>query len=205
MNPTAVQEAVKNNFPINHLVGVWWSGGDDDARPAGDGAKGYGALALHAAGTDFPALQDVLKLVVANGKSAVLSPDRVGEMLYNRGLFNAVLTAEAIRTAQNLTGKKAVTAEDVRRGLESLDVSAARLNEIGLPDFAAPVRVTCSDHSGHHRAYLAIWDGHKWTKGSDWIEPLTDKVIPLIQQDGQRYAASNPGWPKRSEPCDKSS
>jgi branched-chain amino acid transport system substrate-binding protein len=205
MNPTAVQEAVKNNFPINHLVGVWWSGGDDDARPAGDGAKGYGALAFHAAGADFPALQDILKLVVAKGKSAVLSPDRVGEMLYNRGLFNAVLTAEAIRTAQNLTGKKAVTAEDVRRGLESLNVSAARLNEIGLPDFAAPVRVTCSDHSGHHRAYLAVWDGRKWTKGSDWIEPLTDKVIPLIQQDGQRYAASNPGWPKRSEPCDKSS
>jgi branched-chain amino acid transport system substrate-binding protein len=205
MNATAVQAAAKSNFPIDHLVGVWWSGGDDDARPAGDGAKGYSALAFHASGADFPAIQDILKLVVANGKSAVASPDKVGEMLYNRGVFNSVLTAEAIRIAQQLTGKKVVGGEDVRRGLESLNISATRLKEIGLPDFAAPVRVTCSDHSGHHRVYLAVWDGQKWTKGSDWIEPIKDKVIPLIQQDAQKYATSNSGWPRRTEPCDKSS
>jgi branched-chain amino acid transport system substrate-binding protein len=205
MNAAAVQEAAKTNFPVSHLVGVWWSGGDDDARPAGDAAKGYSALAFHASGADFPALRDILNLVVAKGKSAVASPDKVGEMLYNRGLFNSVLTAEAIRTAQQLTGKKVVSGEDVRRGLESLNVSAARLKEIGLPDFAAPLHVTCSDHSGHHSVYLAVWDGQKWRKGSDWVEPIKDKVIALIRQDAQKYAASNPGWPKRTEACDKSS
>jgi hypothetical protein len=30
-------------------------------------------------------------------------------------------------------------------------------------------------------------------------------VIALIRQDAQKYAASNPGWPKRTEACDKSS
>jgi branched-chain amino acid transport system substrate-binding protein len=205
MNPTAIQEAAKANFPMSHLVGVWWSGGDDDARPAGAAAKGYTALSFNAAGTDYPAIQDILKLVVGKGKSAVASPEKVGEMLYNRGMFNSVLMAEAIRTAQQLTGKKVVTGEDVRRGLESLNISAARLKEMGLPDFAAPMRVTCSDHSGHHGVYLAVWDGQKWTKGSDWIEPMKDKVLPLIEQDAQKYATSNPGWPKRTEACDKSS
>jgi hypothetical protein len=30
-------------------------------------------------------------------------------------------------------------------------------------------------------------------------------VLPLIEQDAQKYATSNPGWPKRTEACDKSS
>src|ERR1700694_983486 len=31
MNPTAVKEAAKNSFPMDHLIGNWWAGGDDDA------------------------------------------------------------------------------------------------------------------------------------------------------------------------------
>ena len=44
MNPTAVKEAVRNGFPIDKLVGVWWAGGDDDARAGGAEAKGYKTL-----------------------------------------------------------------------------------------------------------------------------------------------------------------
>ena len=40
MNPTAVKEAAKIDFPMDHLVGVWWAGSDDDARPAGAGGQG---------------------------------------------------------------------------------------------------------------------------------------------------------------------
>jgi len=39
MNPTAVKEAAKNSFPMDHLIGNWWAGGDDDARPASADAK----------------------------------------------------------------------------------------------------------------------------------------------------------------------
>src|SRR6266436_1826058 len=37
MNPTAVKEAAKINYPMDHLVSVWWGGSEDDARPAGPG------------------------------------------------------------------------------------------------------------------------------------------------------------------------
>ena len=37
-----------------------------------------------------------------------------------------MLIAEAIRNAQKITGKKAITGEDMRRGLETLKISAAR-------------------------------------------------------------------------------
>ena len=53
--------------------------------------------------------------------------------------MNSVLIAEAIRNAQKITGKKVVTGEDVRRGFETLNITAARWKELGLEGFAAPV------------------------------------------------------------------
>jgi len=205
MNPTAVKEAGKISFPMNRLVGVWWSGGDDDARPAGEDAKGYSSLDINGVGQNYPVIQDILKYVVDKGKSQVASRDKVGENLYNRAVLNAVLIAEGIRAAQTLTGKKAVTGEDVRRGLETLNITDARWKELGMEGFAAPINLSCSDHNGHHGIYLAQWDGTKWTKASGWIEPVKDKVMPLIESSAQEYVAANPGWPKRTEACDKSS
>ena len=205
MNPTAVKEAGKIGFPMNRLVGVWWSGGDDDARPAGPEAKGYSSLDINGVGQNYPVIQDILKYVVDKGKSQVASRDKVGENLYNRAVLNAVLIAEGIRSAQKLTGKKQVTGEDVRRGLETLNITDARWKELGMEGFAAPINLTCSDHNGHHGIYLAEWDGTKWTKASGWIEPIKDKVMPLIENAAKEYVNANAGWPKRTEACDKSS
>ena len=200
MNPTAVKEAIKNGFPISKLVGVWWAGGDDDARAGGAEAKGYKSLNFNAAGTNYPVIQDIIKHVVDKGKS--LAPkDKVGENLYNRGVYNSMLLAEGIRNAQRISGKKVITGEDMRKGLESLNISEARLKELGMEGFANTVKVSCSDHSGHHKAYVAEWDGTKWTKGSDWMEPLKEEVRPLIEAAAKDYTEKNAGWPKRSEPC----
>ena len=114
MNPTALKEASKIDFPMNRLVGVWWAGGEDDVRPAGELAKGYSSLNFSGVGQNFPAIQDILKYVVDKGKSQVASRDKVGENLYNRGVMNAVLITEAIRAAQRLTDKLTRRA---RRGL----------------------------------------------------------------------------------------
>jgi branched-chain amino acid transport system substrate-binding protein len=204
MNPTAVKEAIKVNYPMDRLIGNWWAGGDDDARPGGPQAKGYLSLDFNQVGTDFPVIQDIIKLLVDKGKSQT-AKDRVGENFYNRGVLNSMIIAEAIATAQRITGKKMITGEDMRRGLESLNITAARLKDMGADGFAAPVRVSCADHNGHNAAYLAQWDGTKWTKGSDWIEPIKDKVDPLIAAAARDYAGANAGWPKRTEACDKSS
>jgi branched-chain amino acid transport system substrate-binding protein len=206
MNPTAIKEAAKINFPMDHFVGIWWSGSDDDARPAGKDGKGYLALNLNGLGASYPAIQDIMKYVVDKGKSQVDSKTRVGENFYDRGVYNSVLVAEAIRNAQKITGKKAVTGEDVRRGLETLKITAERWKELGLPDFAAPLTsVTCTDHNGHQDAYMQQWDGAKWVKVSDWISPMRDKVMPLLDQAAKDYVSKNQPWPARTEPCDKSS
>ena len=201
MNPTAVKEAAKIRFPMDKFIGVWWSGGEDDARPAGDGAKGYKTLNFHAVGADFPALQDIKANVVDKRLSKVSSPDKVGENLYNRGVMNSVLIAEAIRTAQQRTGKAAVTAEDVRAGFENLDITEARLEELGLTGFMPPVKVSCQDHSGSHAVYVQQWDGTSWQRITDWFDPMTEVVRPMLEQAAADYVTANPGWPKRAETC----
>ena len=115
---------------MDHFVGVWWSGSDDDARGGGKAAKGYLAMNFSGLGSNYPAIQDIKKYVVDKGKSQV-EKDKFADTFYDRGVFNSVLIAEAIRNAQKITGKKVVTGPDVRRGLESLNINQARWKELG--------------------------------------------------------------------------
>jgi branched-chain amino acid transport system substrate-binding protein len=205
MNPTAIKEAAKISYPIDHFIGIWWSGSEDDARPSGAEGKGYLSLNLNSVGTNYPAIQDIIKYVVDKGKSQV-DKSKVGENFYNRGVMNSVLVAEAIHNAQKLTGKKAVTGEDVRRGIETLNITAARWKELGFDGFAAPVTgLSCSDHNGHQAAYMQQWDGTKWVKVSDWIAPMKDRVRPLLEAAAKDYVSKNQPWPARTETCDKPS
>ena len=194
MNPTAIKEAAKIRFPMDRFIGVWWSGGDDDARPAGDGAKGYKSANFHGTGADFPAFQDIIKHVIDKGKSQVKDKSKVGENFYNRGVMNAVVIAEAIRTAQEITGKKAITGVEMRVGLENLNLTAERLKEIGLEGFTNPIKVTCKDHAGAHPIYIQQWDGKSWQKASDWIDPMRDVVRPLLEEAAVKYISDKPGW-----------
>jgi branched-chain amino acid transport system substrate-binding protein len=203
LNSTAIKEAVRVGYPMDKFISIWWPG-EDDARGAGDGAKGFKTLNWHATGTNFPALQDIIKNVVDKGLSKA-SKEKVGEVLYNRGVYNSMLIAEGIRNAQKLTGKKVVTGEDVRRGLETINLDPARLKELGLEGFTSPIALSCSDHNGHRAAFVQEWDGAKWVKVTDPIEPMTDRVKGQLDAAATDYAEKNTGWPKRTEACDKQS
>ena len=204
MNPTAVKEATKVGFPMDKFISVWWAGSEDDARGGGQAAKGYMSLNWTAVGANYPAIQDIVKLVFDKGQSTVKDKSKIGETNYNKGVYNSMLIAEAIATAQKLTGKKVVTATDVRAGLEALDIGEARIKELGLSGFMSPLKITCDDHSGEHAVYVQQWDGTKWVKASDWIEPMRDKVRPLLEKDATDFTTKNAPWPARTEACPKS-
>ncbi len=201
MNPTAIKEAIKVSYPMDKFISVWWPG-DDDAKAAGPEAKGFKSLNWHSAQPDYAALADIKKYVVDKGKSQVDNKDSVGLLLYNRGVYNAVLIAEGIANAQKLTGKKAVTGEDVRRGLETINLDAARLKALGLDGFTGPIKLSCDDHNGHRPAFIQQWDGGKWVKISDPIAPATDKVKPLLEAAAKTFTEKNAPWPARTETCD---
>jgi branched-chain amino acid transport system substrate-binding protein len=201
MNPTAVEEAAKTGYPMDHFIGVWWSGSDDDARPAGAGAKGYLSMNFNAVGANYPAIKDIVKYVIDKGNSQT-PKSQVGENFYNRGVMNAVVIAEAIRNAQKITGKKVIDGSDMRRGLETLTITEERWKELGLAGFGPPIHVTCQDHNGHGSVYVQQWSGHKWVKVSGWIPPVEEKVLPLLYDAAKDYVTKNEPWPKRDERCD---
>jgi branched-chain amino acid transport system substrate-binding protein len=185
------------------FISIWWPT-EDDARGAGEGARGFKELNWHGVGTNYRALQDIQKYVVDKGLSQV-AKEKVGEVLYNHGVYNSMLIAEAIHNAQTLTGKKVVTGEDVRRGLETIDLTPARFRELGLDDFAPPLRLSCADHNGHGPLFVQQWDGAKYAKTGEQVAPMSDAIRPLIEAAGRDYLEKNTGWPKRSEACDRPS
>jgi branched-chain amino acid transport system substrate-binding protein len=180
MNQVAVKEAAAINFKMDHFIGNWWSASEADVVPAGDGAKGYKGATFHAPGTSFKVHQDVFKFVYDKGK-AVGKKEAVGEALYNRGLVNAMFSAEAIRTAMAKFGNKPLTGEEVRWGFEHVNLTEKRLEELGMKGFTHPLKVSCEDHEGNGPILVQQWDGKKWNIVSDWITPMRDIVRPKIE------------------------
>ena len=193
MTPTAVKEAAKIRFPMDKFIGNWWSGAHADLEPVGEAGKGYKAANFSGVGTDFPALQDVIKHVVDAGKSQADKED-IGKVNYNRGLFNAVIMAEAIAAAQKATGKKGITGEDMRLGLESFVLDEARLKEIGLEGFTAPIVGSCKDHEGSGSIFIQQWDGKDWARTSDLIAPMSEVVKPLLAEAADKYVSEQTDW-----------
>jgi branched-chain amino acid transport system substrate-binding protein len=180
MNQVAVKEAAAINFPMDHMVGNWWTGSEADVIPAGEGAKGYKSTALTAPGQNFKVIQDILKHVYDKGKGAG-DKTTVGEVLYNRGVVNMMFDTEAIRLAMTNFKTQSPTGEQVRWGFEHLNVSEKRLEELGMKGFTRSVKMSCEDHEGNGPVMVQQWDGKKWGIVSDWIEPMRDVVRPKLE------------------------
>jgi len=193
MNPTAIKEAAKIRFPMDRFIGNWWSSAHADLIPVGEAGKGYIGANFSGVGADFPALQDVIKYVVDAGKSQA-DPSTVGHILYNRGLYNAVIVAEAIATAQKMTGKKSITGADMRLGLENFVLDQARLAELGLSGFTGDLRGDCADHEGGGSVFFQQWNGSDFEVISEPIAPMRDKVRPLLEAAAEAYKADKPEW-----------
>ena len=181
MNGVAVKEAASIGYKMDRLVGNWWSGSESDVIPAGDGAKGYKSMTFHAAGANFKIHEDLAKHVYGKGKGAH-KKEALGEVYHNRGMINAMLNSEAIRTAMvkyNL--KTAPTAEQVRWGFENLNLTDAQLDKLGMKGMIRPIKVTCENHEGNGMAAVQQWDGKQWKVISDWIEPMRDVVRPKLE------------------------
>ncbi len=192
MNQVAIKEAASIRYPMDHFIGVWWSGSENDVLPAGDGADGYLSGAFHQAGDNFPAHDDIKKYVYDKGKGFG-ERDRIGEVLYNRGMVAAVWTAEAIRKAMEIHGTNKIRGVHVRDGFEALDVDEARLTELGLPGFTIPVKISCENHEGSGKGALQQWDAKakKWNLVTDFYEPLRDITGPLIEGGSAECGAEN--------------
>ena len=192
MNQVAIQEAVNIRFPMENFIGIWWSGSENDVLPAGPKANGYKSLTFHGVGNEFPVLDEIKKYVVDAGKAAGAG-DQVGTVLYNRGMYMAMLHSEAARTAQKMTGNSDVSQGDMIKAMEAFEMTEAKMVDLGLPNFGPSFKVTCQNHGGDGLVAVAQWDANagSWNMISDYKQSDQSVVAKLIAEDSAAYAAEN--------------
>jgi len=192
MNQVAIQEAANIRFNMENFIGIWWSGAEHDVLSAGDKANGYKALTFHNVGSDFPVFDDIQKYVVDAGKAAGAG-DQIGTVLYNRGLYAAMLAAEAVKTAQGIHGTADITASMMRDGMENLSITEEKMAGLGMPNFGPSFDVSCENHGGPGLVGVTQWDaGSKtWSLISDYKPTDADVIGGLIAADSGSYASEN--------------
>jgi branched-chain amino acid transport system substrate-binding protein len=191
MNQVAIKEAASINYPMDHFIGNWWSGSENDVAPAGKGAHGYVAATFHNPGGDTKLHKDLKKYVYDKGLGAG-DVKRIGEVLYIRGILNYAMVIEAVRRAQDKYKVKVPTGEQIRWAYENLHITAADWDRIGLSGYPE-WKVTCNDHEGGNPVLFQQWDANakQWKVISDWIPVMTDLVRPMMEADAKKFAKEN--------------
>src|SRR5918992_4028114 len=181
-----LREAARVGFPRDKIIGVWWCGSEEDVRPAGDAATGYIASNFHGVGTGFPMIKEIIDKVYGAG-SGNLEKERVGTVHYNRGLVHGIVHTEALRTAIRKFGFP-INGEQFKWALENLDLTEARLQEIGAGGFMPPIKTAPDNHEGGGWVRFQQWDGHKWVSISDWVPPYKEIVWEEVKKSAAAYA-----------------
>ncbi|MDW3118447.1 MAG: ABC transporter substrate-binding protein [Roseovarius pacificus] len=189
MNQVAIQEAVNIRFPMENFIGVWWSGSENDVRAAGERANGYKALTFHGIGSDYPVYDDIQTHVVETGNAAGAG-DQIGSVLYNRGMYAAMLAAEAIKTAQEIHGTSAINATQMRDGMENLVMTEEKMAAIGLPNFGPEFEVSCENHGGNGFGAVSQWDAEagEFTLITEYFQSDQEVLAPLVEEDSMAFA-----------------
>jgi len=192
MNQVAIQEAANIRYPMDKFIGVWWSSSENDVIPTGDGANGYKAINFHGVGDNFAVYDDIRKHVVDAGNAAG-DGTNLGTVLYNRGMYAAMLAAEAARTAQKIHGVAEITPAQMRDGMEALKIDQARMTELGLENFGPEINVSCDSHGGPGQAAIQQWDATNktWSLITDFTGADREVVDALIMEDSAAFAAEN--------------
>jgi branched-chain amino acid transport system substrate-binding protein len=204
MNSTSIKEAQATGYPREKMYGVWWSGAEPDVKDVGMGAKGYNALAMqHGAEPNAKVIKEVLATLHAKGQGTG-PKEEVGQVLYMRALISAMVQTEAVRAAQGRYGKgKWISGEQMRWGLENLDLDQKALDALGFAGVMRPVRTTCIDHLGSGFARVHTWDGKKWNFSSDWYEADQKVLRPMVMLASAKYAEEKKIKPRTPEDCKK--
>jgi branched-chain amino acid transport system substrate-binding protein len=194
MNAGAITEAVKTKFDMSKFYGVWWSGHDADLALVGADGTGYKSISWSFPNTDAPVMADIKQYVVDAGLSES-NPEEMAGVFYQRGLVISMILAEGIAAAQKEYGTAAINAEQLRWGLENLNVTEERLAELGMTGMVPPFSTSCANHTGHSGAWILEWDGTKFNKASDLLQADVAGYTDLLEASAAEYATANAPWP----------
>ena len=202
MNSTAIKEAQATGYPREKMYGVWWAGAEPDVKDVADGAKGYNAVTIqHGAEPN----SDIVKAMLTqlHGKGQGTGPkEEVGQVLYLRGVMSAMIGIEGVRAAQERFGKgKVMTGEQVRWGLENLNLTQAKLDALGFKGVMRPISTSCMDHMGAAWTRIHTWNGKAWEFTSEWMQADEQILKPLVKATADKYAADKKLTRRTGQDC----
>ena len=190
MNAVAVKTAARVGFPREKMLGVWWAGSEEDTIPAGDAAKGYSTMTFNTPG-NYPVIDDIRKKIYAAGKGNLSDKDRIGSVYHMRGITAGIIWVEAMRNAQAKYGKgKVSTGEQVRWGLENLNIDETRQKALGVLNMFPTIKTSCQDHEGSGATKVQVWDGKAWKAVTpSWVMGDRAMVQKMVAESSAKYAA----------------
>ncbi|PON18051.1 hypothetical protein C2W62_09995 [Candidatus Entotheonella serta] len=171
----SIKEFRKNAYKLNKIVSLVWGAGENDMIAAGcEDNKADGYLAMHFAGVgrEFPVIQEIMKTIYEDNKKEV--PAHVGQVYYNRGVFNAAIMVEGVRNAIKNHGLP-VTGEKVKLGYE-------QIKDFTLGGFLPPLNVTAQDHEGGGWVQIYETKGCNLEKHTDWFQGYREVVMAEIKK-----------------------
>ncbi len=197
MSTVALKTAAKTGYPREKLLGVWWAGSEEDVIPAADAAKGYVSASFTASGTNFPVMQDIKNKVYGAGKGNLEDKSRLGNVMYTRGVVYGMIVVEALRVAQAKYGKgKVMTPEQLRWGFEHLNLTEARIKELGAPGLFPPIKTSCADHEGSGMVKFQMWDGTGFKQVTPFMTGDRDMVRKMVEETAGKYATEKKITPR---------
>src|ERR1700682_1414182 len=197
MSTVALKTAAKTGYPRDKLLGVWWAASEEDVIPAGDASKGYVTASFTASGTNFPVMQDIKNKVYGARKGNLEDPTRLGNVMYTRGVVYGMIVVEALRVAQTKYGKgKVVTPEQLRWGLEHLNLTEARIAELGGPGLFPPIKTSCFDHEGSGMVKFQRWDGTSFKQVTPFMAGDRAMVRKMVEDAAAKYAGEKKITPR---------
>ena len=190
MSEAALRNAARSGFPRGRMLAAGTAA--TAAVSAGPAAQGFVAAAFVMPGDEFPVLREIRSRVYGAGGGELKDRSELGSLSYNRGVVLGILTAEAVRVAQErFQAGKPITSQQAQWGLDHLDVDAARLEALGASGLMPPVETSCADHEGSGLVRFVRWEGRRWRAVGEWTGPLPEDratVLRMYAESAGAYA-----------------
>jgi branched-chain amino acid transport system substrate-binding protein len=175
----SIKELKGKGFPLSKVVAFVWGSAEADIMAAGGFAvaEGYATMQFAGVGKDFQVIKDIEAMYKAQNKP--LPKELDSTVYYNRGVFIAALHVEAVRLAIKAKGGAAPTAEDVKKGMESI-------KGFTLGGLVPPMELTPADHEGG--GWVQIWTvkGGKLVRDKDWFQGYRPVILKHLEAEAKK-------------------
>ena len=173
----SLNEAVRNGYPLNRMIGLVWAAGESNIMGAGgwDKAQGYYCIQFAGAGQDYSVIDEIKALYKSEGKSV---PSEIeSTVYYNRGVLTAAVHLAAIENAVKSKGGSAdITGTDVAKGFE-------QIKNLSLGGLVPPMEFTPQDHEGGGWVRIFQVEGEGFKPVTDWMHGYREVVMKMVRED----------------------